>query len=173
MQLGESVKASCPFSFFPMLLFFLLPSSLRSTSFTFHGLCRLITYCLTGLSPHGVPLFPPFVLSFSDGSADEPRCHYGNTWRNVTSAVNTVNGVRVPRYLSIGICCRDSGSPPTFVALPLRKPTSLVFLIIHAYDLSWYLASFSSSKWISFPTIFFFLLIYIFGFSRLVRQFCD
>ena len=106
-----------------VLLFFLLPHSLRSTSFTFHGLCRLITYCLTGLMAR---------LSFHRSCYPSPmgqptsnaRCRYGNTWRNVTSADNAVNGVRVPQYLSIGICCRDSGSPPTFV-VPLHEETDL------------------------------------------------
>lgn len=65
---GESVKASSPFSFFPMLLFFLLLPLLRSTSFTFHGLCRLITYCLTAESSTACLSFS-FLLSFPSGQS--------------------------------------------------------------------------------------------------------
>lgn len=57
----ESVKASRPFSLFPMLLFFLLPSASANLLHLSWSSCRLITYCLTARKSTMPPLSTTFV----------------------------------------------------------------------------------------------------------------
>lgn len=62
----ESVKASRPFSLFPMLLFFLLPSASANLLHLSWSSCRLITYCLTARKSTMPSLSTTFVSSLFD-----------------------------------------------------------------------------------------------------------